>query len=119
MSRGVLFFAEKRQMSLCQCGNSFLMTRYNKKFCSKQCSDKFRPAEYRRNNRTTVLFRTNKWRLNNREKLKSLIRKMSDNLEDAYIKGLLRHSGFKSFPPELIELKRNHIKLLRTIKQKQ
>lgn len=51
-----------------------------------------------------------------KEKLQLLYKEQINNLDDNYIKNLMRHQGINI--PEVIELKRNQIKMYRHVKNK-
>ncbi len=103
-----------KSITCCYCGQEILEWKIASKKWHKSCFVKSR----------TPLKRT--WFNSNRETLwpekLAYQRKYRDGLPDAHIRGLLLgHEDSltaKDFPPEIVELKRKQIRLLRAIKQR-
>ena len=90
-------------------------------------------AEYRKNNREKILEHQAEYRKNNREKIKGIWKKYQNNNRDklkeygkkrtasvpySYAKGIVKKCySLENPPPELIETKRNVIKIKRLLNQ--
>ena len=75
---------------------------------------------YRKNNKEAVKKSRIKYTLKNKEKLRIQVNKLQakyrQELSDTYIKAILFGLGIKKYTPEMIEAKRNQLKLYRHVK---
>jgi hypothetical protein len=130
---------------VCQCGKTFLVyksgdKRGKGKFCSKECSGKFKPKPTARKwlikeekqcihcgatkplsqftkNRSCHHHRENTCRSCTNIQIRPKRERDVEQLRDPYIRGIFARHGLPDPPKELIELKRVHIKLKRQLKQ--
>lgn len=125
--------------ALCKRGHDWNRTyrslRYKGGVCVK-CSidyERARPSHTTKNmkslqrnwykkHKEAVKLKTKKYTKDNREAINVREKKLRDNLADNYIKATLRSTigmKFSDIPPELIKLKRTHLRLIRALRKEQ
>lgn len=120
-------YSLKRKVHIKKCLNckkSFVTTYKLTKYCSKKCYRKTPESKkYQSDLNKTTKYKILRKAIHLKRVKSGVLRKWKkkqrNKLADPYIKDKLRRSGFELVPKQLIELKRIHLKLYRTIKQKQ
>ena len=88
-------------------------------FCKSCCNA--RSTRYRENNPEKVRASRKRYRENNPEKIKADLKKGRDELYPSYVKSLIRNQtglNKEQITPDMIELKRQNLKLKRLLKEK-